>query len=73
MTLMARTLSKLEQAAKDIVKTTGCKEDDVSIEQIDVTKPETIEPAFKKAAKLLGPIDVLVSGAGICYPDYILT
>jgi 3-oxoacyl-[acyl-carrier protein] reductase len=60
--LLARTVSDLEQVAKDIRETNGVA---VSIATADITNRIEVESAVESIRNELGSIDVLVNNAGI--------
>lgn len=61
--LGARRLDALEGVKRKLV----IREGKVIIRSTDVTKKDQVEALFKAASKELGPIDILVSCAGVMY------
>jgi len=59
--LAARNLDKLEEAASEIRSTGG----DALVVTIDLSSPESIQQAVKKAIAEAGPIHILVNNAGV--------
>ena len=59
--LAARNLDKLEEAASEIRSTGG----DALVLTIDLSSPESIQQAVKKAIAEAGPIHILVNNAGV--------
>ena len=59
--LLARSLDKLEEAAKEIKITTGIS---APFYRLDVRKREDVEAAFEKVLEQIPVIDVLVNNAG---------
>jgi len=61
--IAARRKDKTERAAADLIAS-GHQAVGISL---DVTKRETIAPAFDAVEQSLGPVDVLINNAGIIY------
>lgn len=59
--LFARNVEQCNAVAEDIRASTGVR---VCVEYIDFVKPETLPPAVKHAADILGGIDILINCAG---------
>lgn len=71
VTIMARTVSKLEAAVKDLVSLSENSKKCRYI-SIDVTNQQKVNDAFRNVHEDYGPIECLILAAGKAYPDYIL-
>jgi len=69
ITLVARSLDKLERAVKELQDQSGT---DVAVghQQADVGSAEQVRSAVRTAAVARGPIDICICCAGACIPKY---
>lgn len=68
VTLVARTLSKLETARAQVLD--GHAESRVCVASADVGSREQLAAAVQKAEAELGPVDVCIAAAGAAVPKY---
>lgn len=61
--IAARTRERSETVAREIQATGGT----VAVFDVDVTQPDEVERMVAEVTARLGPVDVLVNNAGLCY------
>src|SRR5689334_20249715 len=61
--IAARTHERSESVASAITAAGG----HASVVDVDVTRPEDVDRMVAEVTERLGPIDVLVNNAGVCY------
>ena len=61
--IAARTRERSEAVAQDLRSIGGT----VAVVDVDVTQPDQVERMLAEVTERLGPIDVLVNNAGLCY------
>ncbi|MGM0431424.1 MAG: SDR family oxidoreductase [Spirochaetota bacterium] len=67
--LLARSRDRLEKAAAELALT-AAESRTIGFFQVDVSDPEAVEDISHKAVKQYGRPDLLVSCAGMAYPDH---
>jgi 3-dehydrosphinganine reductase len=69
VTILARDVSKLEDACKEIRAHTTTSDQKINYFQTDVTNYERTNEAIQHCEAEIGPIDILIASAGYSYPS----